>query len=76
MLPQMRRGICETRSAIPHEAVKKNQFSRPVEAKRNLGFRVCVRTANFRIHGGSPRIYAGEGALQRSGKQSRLDHAL
>ena len=32
------------------------------------GVRACVRTANFRTRGGSPRIYAGEGALQRSGK--------
>jgi hypothetical protein len=39
-------------------------------------FRVCVRTANLTICGGSPRIHAGEGALQRSGKQSRLDPAL
>ncbi len=32
-----------------------------------------MRTANFRIRGGSPRIYAGEGALQRSEIVSRLD---
>jgi hypothetical protein len=37
---------------------------------KGTAFTVCVRT------GGSPRIYAGEGALQRSGKHSRLDRAL
>jgi hypothetical protein len=31
-----------------------------------LGRRVCVRTANLRIRGGTPRIYAGEGAPERT----------
>jgi hypothetical protein len=35
---------------------------------KGTAFTACVRTANFKIRGGSPRIHAGEGALQRSGK--------
>ena len=64
-------AVCAESASLPRVIAP-----RPLSLNKHQGFRVCVRTANFRIRGGSPRIYAGEGALQRSEKQSRLDHAL
>jgi hypothetical protein len=36
----------------------------------------CSIVGRGRVVGGSPRIHAGGGALQRSGKELNFDHAL
>ena len=65
-------------SALPFVITDRiSDFAEPRWRKKWCGLKKSkCETANFRIQWGEHRIYAEEGALQRSGKQSRLDHAL